>query len=452
MLKPATVLLISFCAQAHAESSPALQSPRLAALATSDTTADKGELEKFWVDVDRTHTPLIEVLPGDAGEMLVTFLWRAAPDQQELNVGVLSPLGETYKARAVPEAFARVPETDVWYRTYRASTQARFEYALTWPQGREANAEAHFSYSHDGITYEAFPDPRNPKTMPTQWDEKGPNKAWVDRVRRVSYAEGPDAPAEPFVAERSDVARGKVTTTELASELLGNTRRISIYTPPGLDGGCARCDFLLVFDRAEYVLAVPMPTILDNMQADGVLRPIVAVFVGNAPDARSVELPANARFQDFVQRELLPWVRERYRFTSNPNRMVVAGSSYGGLASAFAGLKHSQMFGNVLSQSGSYWWWPNFQSQGRDVEPLNSNSGWLIHEYANTRKLPLRFYLDVGSMEGSLMLLPNRMFRDVLRARGYEVTYREFTGAHDYIMWRSTISEGLIALIGSRRK
>jgi hypothetical protein len=46
------------------------------------------------------------------------------------------------------------------------------------------------------------------------------------------------------------------------------------------------------------------------------------------------------------------------------------------------------------------------------------------------------------------MLTPNRSFRDLLQARGYEVTYREFVGAHN---WRATFPEALISLIGTGR-
>lgn len=39
-------------------------------------------------------------------------------------------------------------------------------------------------------------------------------------------------------------------------------------------------------------------------------------------------------------------------------------------------------------------------------------------------------------------------FRDVLRAKGHEVFYQEFQGAHDYSSWRGTIADGLILLGG----
>jgi enterochelin esterase family protein len=106
-------------------------------------------------------------------------------------------------------------------------------------------------------------------------------------------------------------------------------------------------------------------------------------------------------------------------------------------------LRHPEVFGNVLSQSGSYWW-------GRPGE----EDQWLARQFAAERKLPVRFYLVAGRFEMGRggqpgILDSNRRLRDVLTAKGYRVTHQEVEGGHDYLSWRGTLSDGLIDLIGA---
>ena len=295
----------------------------------------------------------------------------------------------------------------------------------------------------EGTVYDVTRDPLNPKF----YVRPLPNRPTIE----TSYVEGPNAPPAPYLTSKDSVARGKVVTLPFASRILGNQRSITIYTPPGADNGCKACDFLLLFDQSAYTSIVPTPVILDNLQSEGAIRPIVAVFVGNGPPpARSRELPPNPKFLAFLREELLPWVRSRYAFSHDPNRAVVGGLSLGGLAAAYVALKSPDLFANLLSQSGSYWWWQGWSADDDNSTLLNRDSGWLTHEYAVAHRPPLKAYLEVGVWEGTLMNLPNRAFRDVLRAKGYTVDYREFVGGHDYACWRVTLSEGLKSLIGRR--
>jgi hypothetical protein len=102
---------------------------------------------------------------------------------------------------------------------------------------------------------------------------------------------------------------------------------------------------------------------------------------------------------------------------------------------------------------GQFAWAPD-RIVGPDLD-ATTEGGWLIKEYIGQPRQPLRLYLDAGVFEadrfvtGGAILESTRHFRDVLRAKGYTVTFSQFTGGHDYLSWRGTLAEGLIELIGT---
>ncbi|MBL8268492.1 alpha/beta hydrolase-fold protein [Steroidobacter sp.] len=413
---------------------PAPQSPRLQQLAA--VADSKQATESFWREVDTRGTPLIEAIPGKPNQVLMTFLWRAEDARDELNIGVVGVNKLSFENRV--DQLARLGKSDVWYRSYEVEASARFQYFLTWPEGRTPDAHVLERYTLEhGPAYELFKDPRSAKSVRY---ELGDNTS--------SYAEGPDAPAESWLQPRTGVAKGSVTTFQSTSAILGNTQRdVSVYTPANYRNSGAGYPLLLVFDRVAYLQTLDVPGLLDNMIAARVIPPVVAVFVDNVD--RSVELPCNPAFARFLIEELLPDLRGKYHLTRDGSRNVIAGASYGGLASTYIAHSYPETFGNVLSQSGSYWWHPNYEAEPEDQFARGWN--YLPRQFVEGKKLPLRFYLDVGTWEGAGMLTPNRSFRDLLRAKGYDVNYREFVGAHTYLNWRATFPDALISLIGTQR-
>ncbi|MFC4313883.1 enterochelin esterase [Steroidobacter flavus] len=435
----------SMQARAGIEAPPS--SPLLQQLVTAVAADDKTASDNFWRSIEASHTPLVEQ-DADSPDVLMTFLWRALPEQGAVNVRVIP--GELTSWEQVGDPLQRVAKTDVWYRTYRISRKARFTYYLAWPEGAVPRTDTiHRLTAGNGLVYEAVADPRARSTYAQE----------RDGVRRLfSYAEGPEAPAEPFVKFREGAARGNVETFDVDSKILSNQRKVSVYTPSGYRKQGTRYGLLLMFDRLSYTSDVPTPTILDNMIADKAIPPMVAVLIDsrvtNDPDgdARSRELPPNDKYQSFLRDELLPLIRKRYNVSADPKRNVVAGSSYGGLAATYTALSNAAVFGNVVSQSGSYWWNPECcQSSPEKMVFLSENAGWMIKKVASLPRRPIRFYMDVGAWESADMLMPNRILRSVLEGKGYEVTYREFMGGHDYVIWRSTLSDGLIAVVGTKR-
>jgi enterochelin esterase family protein len=241
---------------------------------------------------------------------------------------------------------------------------------------------------------------------------------------------------------------GRIEEQRIASRVLGRERRVWVYTPPGYAGTKSDHDLLIVFDGEEYLSDIPLPTILDTLLAERKAPAFVAVLIDDESGAaRLDDLGNRSKFADFLAGELIDWVRARWRVTRDPSRTIVAGSSAGGLAAAYAAFRHPEVFGNVISQSGAFW---------RGNEASNEPPWeWLTSQYASAPKKNVRFYLDVGTTEsrGALggaapsILEANRRLRDVLRKKGYELSYAEVPeGAHSPEFWRLTLPAAIATL------
>ena len=113
---------------------------------------------------------------------------------------------------------------------------------------------------------------------------------------------------------------------------------------------------------------------------------------------------------------------------------------------AYCAHRHPEVFGNVLSISGSYWWHPSADdpSLSPDEEP-----GWLIREYVKSDRMPIRFFMSAGRFENNFpmsLLEENRRFRDVLLSKGFTVDYREYSSGHNPYCWHNPFVDGLTAL------
>lgn len=391
--------------------------PRLKKL--QQALAQGHSTDAFWQQVQQQGTPLVE--PWEGGQLLVTFLWR---DQGNHNVRLFgSPSGDHNPLR-------KLGGSDVWWTSVVMDPRARLTYALAPDVPKVANA----AQQRRMILATLQRDPLNPHTFPAQLATQA-----VDRFQGRSVLQLPQAPKQPWVQARSDVPQGTLTRHVVHSQILGNDRDVWTYVPAGAEPQ----NLLVLFDAHAFVHDVPTPRILDNLMADGLLPNTAAVIVGNAsPEARGQELPPNPKFAQFMAEELMPWVKQQ-GLGQLARHTVVAGSSYGGLVSSYLGLMHPELFGNVLSMSGSYWWAP----QG---EP----AGWMQRAW-QTLPSPMpnvRFYIDAGTFEKGRggregILETSRALGDILRERGLQVTQREWVSGHDYVQWQASLGCGLVALL-----
>lgn len=430
---------------------PTLLSPRLRSLANDLSRLRTTTLDGFWREIAQNGTPLVEPIPGENRFLYVTFLWQGTVATRNVVVLTLGndQLGSPgYFAQA---QLTQLPNSNVWYRTYRLRNDARFSYRMAENDSLQVLTD----FNLDPQRAAAFkPDPLNSRHYTNVFGEN-------------SVVELPNAPAQPWIERLPGVTEGKLESFPLHSGILNNDRKIWVYTPTGYS---PNKKYDLLVRLGDEFADIPIPTILNNLIAKGKIPPMVAVFIGNADGVRIKEYWYDDQFAEFVARELMPWVRARYRVTTDPHRTIMAGSSLGGGTAIFLAMLHPELFGNVIAQSGGYMY-PHHREDllrpaapGQLVQDDFPENEWLTHELSTRPKLPLRIYLEVGALEDVVwersppryaypsLLVAARHLRDVLQAKGYDLTYYEYNGAHEPMGRRGSFADALLALAGKARR
>ncbi|MEH0152992.1 alpha/beta hydrolase-fold protein [Limibacter armeniacum] len=371
-------------------------------------TDDKA-IDTFLAAQAQSH--IIELIDSDDSNMLVTYF--CVPHKNTEYV-MLSGGPDFLGLR-----FQRLPNTKLFFVTQRVPKDARFNYG--------------FNYFN--------------------LDKAGPNGEIVSRSVEHAYdgtVEMPSAPKQVYISERDGIEKGSLFLTSIYSDFLQEDRKITIHTPANYNPNKPH-NLLIVFDGEAYgarpnrKARIPTPTIVDNLLADKKITPTVTVLVWSM-GKRSKDL-ISEKFGNFISKELIPWARSAYNIYPISDKIILAGSSRGGFAASYIALQHSDVIGNVISQSGSYWI-KGTNDENHWIYP--EDNGMLIDLYKQSKLLPIKFYMDIGLYDaGASMLGMNRQFRDILELKGYKVDYHEFKGGHNYVNWRGTFSNGLISLIGT---
>lgn len=368
-------------------------------------------LESFWAEMAARGTPLIE--PANHNESRVTFLWR--DDGTARHVAVLQDWG----ADGIREHhMARLPDSDVWHLTRRMRSDTRTTYQIS-PNTSDNPLDAG--------PYQL--DPLNPQTYTAYLAEPGGNDILF------SLLELPGASALPWRHYRSSMPG----TVDL-HQPFADGRRLWVYRSAA-DG---YMPVLVLFDGRLYKDLLNLPAMLDYLLDEGLITPMTVVMVDN-PD-RNNELACNPQFADTIANEVLPWLRGHYQVSNHLRQTFVGGSSLGGLAATFLAFRHPGVFGAVLSQTGWYRWHPQHDAQ----------HFWMARQLAAGSKRPIRFWLQVGNLEvaqmqdgGPSQLAANQHLRDTLQAKGYAVSYEEYSGGHDTSSLEAPLARGLINLLRS---
>lgn len=401
-------------------SSNKLISPKINKLIKEIECNNTNAVKDFWTSIEKVGSPLIEKIEGDKENVLVTFIYK----EKEAIANVLI-YGAVPGYRYLENVMHRLVNTDIWFKTYKVRNDVKFKYKFS------LNYE--FDNVFKKIKKNSIIDKLNPNKLvhiKDDEDAEGVEEIW-------SLVELENVKAEIWIKDRNIEQKGKVNLYRFNSNSLKSPRRIWIYTPYEYAENNEPYNLLVLTDGFEYINWLSAQTVLDNLIESKKIPPTVGVFIASNSD-RYEELTCNENFSNFISQELMGFIYKNYNVSKEPQKNIIGGVSLGGLMASFIAFKNPNIFGNVLSQSGSYW----YEEQ------------WLTKEFEKVDKLPINFYLNAGVLEDHpyddepiMMEVINNM-RDVLLSKGYNVKYENFYSGHDYLSWGETLATGLIALIG----
>lgn len=284
------------------------------------------------------------------------------------------------------------------------------------------NAYIEYAYFVNG---KRIMDPNNPQSVSNGFKSKN------------NYFYMPPLQSPRLIKKSAKAPHGTVKRCKVSGKmLLGGEdhaldlfqRQVILYQPPVSEP----VPLLVVFDGQDYLKRVRLPVVLDNMIHQKRIRPLALAMVANGGENRILEYACSDVTLGFLRDSLIPLAWQELKlvdFKKNLGAYGVLGASMGGLMAFYCGLRMPEIFGNVLSQSGSLY-------QGFVVDTL-INQG--IGKQA-------RIWMDVGRFEYLLNI--NRQVHATLVGKGYSVSYQEFNGGHNYTAWRDDLISGLEIMFG----
>ena len=219
------------------------------------------------------------------------------------------------------------------------------------------------------------------------------------------------------------VARGELSgDLTIQSDQLGYAVHYRVYTPVGYTK-LRSLPVLYVTDGQDFIQFGKMVTVLDNLIAQKKIRPIIVVFINSrdvetGQDLGEEQFFDNARYGNFITKELVPIVDTRYYTNRTADARAILGAAGGGYHAAYFALNHSDRFHLIAMQS------PSFGYQ----------NGALVDAYRETRKLSLKLFLSTGVYEDNLDAI--QQMKAVFKSKEYPLLYIESNEGHSYGSWR----------------
>jgi enterochelin esterase-like enzyme len=251
-----------------------------------------------------------------------------------------------------------------------------------------------------------------------------------------------DIPGDNLPWALRDVPHGVIEANWVRTPAFGGeTRQIWVYVPPGYSKSTStRYPVIYLLHGAGelwrgWTESGKANLILDNLLADGKIKPMIAVMPytlppENAPAPAGTAAPArpylSPEIPEYVIKHVVPWAEANYRILPGKKHRAIAGFSMGGMLTAQIGFGNLDMFGQmgIFSASAAN---PaaRFPEFAKDAKATNAKIDVL--------------WIGMGRQDGGAANA--RKFDEELKQIGIAHTYVETEGAHEYSVWRWCLTQ-----------
>lgn len=207
-------------------------------------------------------------------------------------------------------------------------------------------------------------------------------------------------------------------------------------------------------DRAEWLLKSQIYDLVKEL-------PIV-VFMPSGKNSFYVNTANGYDYMDYITKEIPEFIKKHFRVSRDRRDWLIAGESMGGYGAAVCGLNHVEQFGNVGIMSGALdivaimgqkEKSPAFRMElvfGDNMEVLAESS---LNVMKYCREMPEadrpRIFLCCGKQD-FLYSMNEQFYREI--KNGYDVTYTEGDGNHDFAYWNERLKELIPWFMADNRK
>ncbi|RYY69391.1 MAG: esterase [Chitinophagaceae bacterium] len=241
-------------------------------------------------------------------------------------------------------------------------------------------------------------------------------------------------PASPgFDTVRTGIAHGTIDSITYISKTVGSKRKALIYTPPGFSKKQKYPVLYLLHgiggDEKEWLNGGQPQVILDNLLADGKIKPMIVVLpngramkddrsTGNimAPD----KVAAFAAFEKDLLNDLIPFIEKKYPVIADREHRAIAGLSMGGGQSLNFGLGNLDQFA----------WIGGFSSAPNTKPPKE-----LVPDVDVAREKIKLLFISCGASDGLISF--SKRTHDFLQQNNIPHIYFIEPGVHDFKVWKN---------------